>query len=317
MYTARLGRIALFAQDDWTVTPALSVSAGLRWEALRTRTEGNVLGAVAQDSRVLSPLAQALYKLSDSQQLRAGVTRTFKMPTLLNLSMRRYTVDNNNSPLAPDMQGNPHLLPERAWGLDLAYERYFGKGAMASASAYARRIDDVTIDRVEQVGKTWVSTPVNAGRARTWGLELEAKFPFRPGFDLRANAARNWSRVEGIPGPDKRLASQVPFSASVSVDHRLPALPVTLGASLTCQGGGPVRLSERTASWHAVRRDLGMYAAWRVDARSQWRLSVANLLGDDHLSMDSFGDRSRSLQTATVTSTSPAVRLAFEHKLGN
>jgi hypothetical protein len=66
-----------------------------------------------------------------------------------------------------------------------------------------------------------------------------------------------------------------------------------------------------------VRRDLGMYAAWRVDARSQWRMSVANLLGDDHLSMDSFGDRSGSLQTATVTSTSPTVRLAFEHKLGN
>jgi outer membrane receptor for ferrienterochelin and colicins len=315
--SARLDRFALFAQDDWTVTPALSVSGGLRWDALRTRTQGNVPAEGVQNTHVFSPLVQTLYKLSDSRQLRAGVTRTFKMPTLINLAMRRYTVDNNNSPIAPDMQGNPNLLPERAWGLDVAYERYFGKHAMVSASAYARRIDDVTIDRIEQVGKSWISTPVNAGRAKTWGVELEAKFPFRSAYDLRANLARNWSRVDSIPGPDNRLASQVPFSASVGVDHRLAALPVTLGASFGYQGGGPVRLSERTGAWSGLQRDLGMYAAWRVDARSQWRMSVANLLAEDHLSMGSFGDRSRSLQTTTATSTSPTIRLAFEHKLSD
>ncbi|MET0855908.1 MAG: TonB-dependent receptor [Telluria sp.] len=317
IYSARLDRIALFAQDDWTITPALSLSSGLRWEALRTRTEGNVLDEAIQNTHVLSPLVQALYKLSASQQVRAGVTRTFKMPTLTNLALRRYTVDNNNSPIAPDMQGNPNLLPERAWGLDVAYERYFGKGAMYSASAYARRIEDVTIDRVGQVGKTWISTPVNAGRAKTWGIELEAKFPVRSAFDLRANLARNWSRVDNIPGPDNRLASQVPFSASVGVDHRLAALPVTLGASFAYQAGGPVRLSERAGAWSGVQRDLGMYAAWRMDARSHWRMSVANLLADDRLSMASFDDRSRSLQTASATSTTPTIRLAFEQKLGN
>ena len=268
-----------------------------------------MLDAVRQQTHVLSPLVQALYKLSDSQQLRAGVTRTFKMPTLTNLALRRYTVDNNNSAIAPDMQGNPHLLPERAWGLDLAYERYFGKSAMVSASTYARRIDDVTIDRVEQVGSTWISTPVNAGRADTWGIELEAKFPLQalcraPALDLRANMARNWSRVASIPGPDNRLASQVPFSASVGVDHRMAALPVTLGASFSFQGGGPVRLSERTGAWSGVQRELGMYAVWRVDAQSQWRMSVANMLGQDHLAQASFGDRSGSLQAMTTTPTS-------------
>jgi outer membrane receptor protein involved in Fe transport len=262
-------------------------------------------------------LVQALYKLTAAQQLRAGVTRTFRMPTLTSLALRRYTIDNDNSPITPDMQGNPRLLPERAWGLDAAYERYFGKGAMASASAYARRIDDVTIDRVEQVGKTWISTPVNAGRATTWGIELEAKFPVQPGFDLRANLARNWSRVDSVPGPGNRLASQVPFSASAGVDHRLAHMPVTLGASFAYQGGGQLRRSERTGSWQGVRRDLGMYAAWRVAARSQWRMSVANVLGEDQLSMDSFDDGTRSLRTTTATSTSPVVRLAFEYKPGH
>jgi outer membrane receptor protein involved in Fe transport len=310
--------MALFAQDDWSVTPALSVSGGLRWETLRTRTEGNVLGEVRQQTPVLSPLVQALYKLSDSQQVRAGVTRTFKMPTLTNLALRRYTVDNNNSPIAPDQQGNPHLLPERAWGVDLAYERYVGKNAMVSASAYARRIEDVTIDRVEKIGGTWISTPVNAGRAGTWGVELEAKFPLNwPAVDLRANMARNWSRVDSIPGPDNRLASQVPFSASAGIDHRMAALPVTLGASFNFQGGGPARLSERTGAWRGVQRELGMYALWRPDGQSQWRMSMANLLGEDHLDQASFTDKFGALQTTTTTPTAPTVRLAFEHKFGN
>jgi outer membrane receptor protein involved in Fe transport len=317
---ARLDRMAVFAQDDWMVTALLSVSAGLRWEALRTRTDGNVLGAVSRQTQVLSPLVQALYKLSARQQLRAGVTRTFKMPTLANLALRRYTVDNNNSAISPDTQGNPHLAPEKAWGLDLAWERYFGKNAMASASTYARRIQDVTIDRVEQVGKTWISTPVNAGGAATWGVELEAKFslqamlPEAPALELRANMARNWSRVASIPGPDNRLAGQVPFSVGVGVDHRMAALPVTFGASFNFQGGGPARLSERTAAWAGVQRALGMFAVWRVDAQSQWRMSVANLLGQDQLSRASFVDQYGSLLSTTATPTSATLRLAFEHK---
>jgi outer membrane receptor protein involved in Fe transport len=315
LYGARMDRLALFAQDDWSIAPALSVSSGLRWETLRTRTDGNVLDVVEQRTDVLSPLVQVLYKLPCSQQLRAGVTRTFKMPTLANLAMRRYTIDNNNSPLSANTQGNPYLLPERAWGLDLAYERYFGKNAMVSASTYARRIDDVTIDRLEQVGPTWISTPVNAGRARTWGVELEAKFPLAPASELRANMARNWSRVDSVPGPDNRLASQVPFSASVGIDHRMAALPLTLGATFNFQGGGPARLSERTGAWSGVRRELGMVAVLRADRRSQWRMSIANALGQDKVAQTSFADQSGRLQSTTTTPTSPTVRLAFEHKL--
>jgi outer membrane receptor for ferrienterochelin and colicins len=319
-YAAQLDRMAVFAQDDWTITPRLSVSAGLRWEALRTRTEGNVLGAVNQQTHVLGPLIQALYKLSGEQQLRAGVTRTFKMPTLAKLAMRRYTVDNNNSAINPDTQGNPHLAPEKAWGLDLAWERYFGKNAMVSAGTYARKIQDVTVDRVGQVGTTWISTPVNAGGAATWGVELEAKFPLQasiagaPAFELRANLARNWSRVASIPGPDNRLAGQVPLNAGVGIDHRMAALPVNFGASFTFQGGGPASLSERTTAWAGVQRELGMFALWRMDARSQWRMSVANLLGQDRLSRSGFVDQYGSLQVMTATPTSATLRLAFEHR---
>ena len=136
-------------------------------------------------------------------------------------------------------------------------------------------------------------------------------------FELRANLARNWSRVAGIPGPDNRLAGQAPFSASVGVDHRSAALPVTFGASFNFQRGGPSRLSVRTAAWAGVQREVGMFALWRVDSRSQWRMSAANLLGQNHLSRTSFVDQQGSLQALTTTPTSATLRLGFEHRFDN
>jgi hypothetical protein len=58
-----------------------------------------------------------------------------------------------------------------------------------------------------------------------------------------------------------------------------------------------------------------MVAVLRIDSRSQWRMSVANTLGQDHQAQANFADRAGRLQTTTTTPTSPTVRLAFEHKL--
>ena len=122
--------------------------------------------------------------------------------------------------------------------------------------------------------------------------------------------------MDSVPGPDNRLASQVPFSAGVGVDHRMAALPLTIGATFNFQGGGPAHLSERTAAWSGVQRELGMVAVLRMDGRSHWRMSVANALGQDHLAEASFDDRLGRLHTTTTRPTQPTVRLAFEHKLG-
>ena len=41
----------------------------------------------------------------------------------------------NNSATEADYQGNPHLKPELAWGIDAGWERHWAEGAMVSASA--------------------------------------------------------------------------------------------------------------------------------------------------------------------------------------
>jgi outer membrane receptor for ferrienterochelin and colicins len=121
-----------------------------------------------------------------------ALARTYKAPLTRNLVPRRFTVNNNNSPANPDVEGNPTLRPELSWGLDLAWETYFGKGGVMSVSGYARKIDDVTVQRLYQQGGQWVERPENFGSAAARGIEFDAKVPLgawlagTAGLELRA-----------------------------------------------------------------------------------------------------------------------------------
>ncbi|WP_426193336.1 TonB-dependent receptor plug domain-containing protein [Massilia sp. DWR3-1-1] len=312
--TAHLARLAVYVQDDWTLSDAVALSAGTRYEVVDIASGGTLQDPVSPRFYAGGPLLQARLKTSKQGQLRLGLTRTFKLPTLANLSMRRYTVDNGNSPLAPDEQGNGALLPERAWGLDLAYEHYFSSSAMLSASGYARRIDDVTISRVEQRGVRWISTPSNAGRALARGLELEGKATLG-GFALRANGALNWSRIDSLPAPGNHLPNQAPFSAGFGLDRRFASVPLTVSASLTIQGGTRSRLSERVLVDNTSVRELGLVGLWQLDARSSWRLSGANLLAQRHDSAARYSAGAAGLRTVTATPTWATFRLVYERRL--
>ena len=185
---------------------------------------------------------------------------------------------------------------------------------MVSASVYARRIDDVTLAIETLQGRSWVSMPRNAGRAEAHGIELEGKTTYA-GFDLRANGARNWSRVDSLPGSDSRLPSQTPFSGGVGIDHKLNSLPLTLSANLTVQGGGHARLERAITVDSSSQRELNMVAVWRLDARSSWRLSMTNLLAQQHNDRASYSNGLGGLSTLTATPTWSTFRLAFESKL--
>lgn len=316
---ARLLRLALYLQDDWTVTAALSLSLGARFEVFDIDSGGTQPESFSRRLHAGGPLLQARLATSAQGQLRVGLSRTFKLPPLDKLAMRRYTVDNDNSPLTPDQQGNPGLLPERAWGLDGAYEHYFDKNSMASASLYLRRISDVTITGVEQRGGSWIATPINSGRAEAHGIEFEAKTTLAGGIlkgsALRLNAARNWSHIASLPGPNNGLPEQAPFSAGAGIDRRFTALPLTIGANFSVQGGARWRQSARVSVDNASQRDLSLVAQWRLEGGGSWRLSASNLLAQRHDSASRYRDGAGGLRTLTATPTWSTLRLAYEGKL--
>ncbi|MBB5369206.1 MULTISPECIES: TonB-dependent siderophore receptor [unclassified Janthinobacterium] len=320
-YAATVRRLALFAQDEWEISSRWSLYLGLRWESLRTASATGDGPAVDVRSQVWSPVLQSLWKLRSQDQLRLALTRTYKAPQIFQLIPRPYTIDNGNSPTNPDTQGNPALRPELAWGLDAAYEYYLGEGAMLSASATMRRISDVMMDRLYQDNGRWVSSPYNNGTALARGIELEAKLPLTvlfasaPKLDLRANLARNWSRVDAVPGPDNRLDSQLPWSANLGADYQLTGLPLTVGGNLNYQAGGASRDTRELWSYQGTKRELDLYGLWKFSDKLRLRLSGANLLAQKFPTRSLYADNTGSILRTVDTATHRTVRLMLEGSL--
>ena len=310
-FRARLGRLALYGQDEWQLGQALSAYAGVRWEGVRTQASGNVFETRTIRSSVWSPMAQVLWKRPQGKaeagkddggkgdQLRLALSRTYKAPDLGMLLPRRQTFENN-SPTEADFQGNPNLKPELAWGLDAAWEHYWSKDAMFSLSGSVRRIGNYTSNRVYFDGYRWIMVPANEDRAETRGLELEARFPLKAVFDsapalnLRASLSRNWSRVDSIPGPDNRMEQQVPLSALLALDYQ--AGPFSAGGSFAFKDSVRARVAADRWAYAWARRDLEAYVVWKAGPKLQWRAALANILGQDDGSAIGYLDADGNLQ---------------------
>jgi outer membrane receptor for ferrienterochelin and colicins len=141
---AQSQRLALYAQDEWALTPHWAVHAGLRWEGIRTRSDRSDNSRTDNRSSVLSPLLHAVWKPDPKarDQIRVSLTRSYKPPTLQSLVARPRESLGVNSPTNPDRNGNPDLKPELATGIDIAFERYLPQGGVLSANVFHRQIRD-------------------------------------------------------------------------------------------------------------------------------------------------------------------------------
>lgn len=330
-------RGALWIQDEWTPTPQWSIQAGLRHERIDSRGSAGSAGTEAINrSRVTSPMLHAVHRLDEDgrQLLRAGLTRSYKAPTLAQLIASGTRASGTNLETNPDRGGNPDLRPELATGLDLAWERHLAQGGVFSVGAFTRRIEDLIRNRIAQEnvgGETrWVSRPQNIGRARTTGLELEAKgraaelaallgsraedAPPLPAVDLRANLSVYRSRVESLSGPDNRLDSQPGWSAGAGADWRVRGTPLTLGGSISFTPGYAVQLDTSRTATVDTRQVIDAYALWTFAPDLKLRVSASNLAARDSVSTTTV-DGATTRQTATTwgrSSTAWAVRLEMK-----
>lgn len=336
---SRSRRTSLWIQDEWTPTPQWSVQAGLRHERIDTRGSTGIAGQAeaVNRSRVTAPMLHAVYRLEEGGRslIRAGLTRSYKAPTLTQMIARSTRASGSNLEINPDRGGNPALRPELATGLDLAWEQHLAQGGVFSVGVFERRIDDlirsqVTLENTGDEALRWVSRPQNIGRARSRGLELEAKAraaelaallgpraenaPPLPAVDLRANLSVYRSRVESLSGPDNRLDSQPGWSAGAGADWRVRGTPLTLGGSISFTPGYAVQLDANRSATVDTRQVIDAYALWTFAPDLKLRVSASNLAARDSVSTTTV-DGATTRQTATTwgrSSTAWAVRLEMK-----
>ena len=288
-------RIALWAQDEWDWSKTFSFYAGARWEAITTRSD-TVTGGVHNRSAVFTPLAQMVWKLPDAprDQIRASLTRSYRAPNtnqlIGRLSRNSLSPDPSkpNQPINPDRAGNPDLLPELSWGLELSAEHYLDAGGILSANVYLKRIDNLIrqVRSLETVSYAtaprWVSRPQNIGQADVAGLELEAKgrlsdlIATELPITLRSTLTLMWSQVDQVPGPNNRIEGQAPYTANLGADWPIKGTPLTLGANLNFTPGFQITQIDNQVSRQRVKRVIDGNAVWRFNPDASLRLTVSN-----------------------------------------
>ncbi len=317
-YDADVWRLAFYAQDEWVIRDDLSAYLGLRWEGVRTTTRGNNIPTITSSIDVWSPVLQAVLRLSeeDSEQLRLGVSRTFKPPLPVELVPRRF-ISNNNTPTSPDARGNPGLQAEVATGLDIAYERAL-PGGMLSLSSYGRRIDGVIVPQLLFEDGRWISVPFNVGTATVYGVESEARFNLAelwsgaPGLNMRFSLAKNWSDVSHVQGPDNTLGRQIPLVASFGGDYRFSALNTVVGADYKFEKSRDSRTSETVLTSESARRALDLYAVSEVSEGVKLRAAISNLLGVVRHTGVTYASAAGVLVQDTAVPTETMVRVTLE-----
>jgi outer membrane receptor for ferrienterochelin and colicins len=316
---ARVARYALFVQDEWEVSKRLSAYAGLRGERIETKSKTLGETSSAEPALVVTPMFHLKYKLDEKGEhlFRSSLTSTFKAPEPMQLLARPqvsalYTdLTKPNDALSTDRIGNPKLKPELATGFDVAYERYFPGGGVASATVFYRHVQDLIRNRTTLESVSWstvpryVSRPVNFDSADTFGLELEARgragtlLPFafnaKTPLDLRASLNFYESRVKGVPQPDNRLDRQQPWSATVGIDYVLSGVmtaPIRLGGSVSFTPSYRTQQSAEQAIEFARSRTFDLYANVPLSQSMSLRLIANNIAPVANDTTTAFGTQS-------------------------
>jgi outer membrane receptor for ferrienterochelin and colicins len=271
---------SLWLQDEWSVAPALTLTGGLRGEAVRYEIDG-----LAQDHRRLLPSLALRWEPAKQWVARGSLGAGFKPPALAELTNQPVFSVNANTPLEPDRRGNPNLRPERSINLEAVLERYLPNDAgVFGANAYLRRTSDFTERRAQLEGARWIDRPYNEGNSRHWGLELDAKLRTDSlgwrGATLRAHLTLPRSRVEDARLGLSRAARETPrHILSAGYDQTLGGY--SLGASLQHSGRVLTEVPGEQRFETRRRTLVDAYLLQKLDARFNLRLSLQNLLRAD------------------------------------
>ena len=332
-FDVRVRRVAVYVQDEWDITPAWGANAGLRYETIRTQSS-NAQDAFTNTSSVLTPLAHLVWRFAapSRDQMRLSLTQSYRSPNVGQLSSRPtlntlYPVPGSNASISPDRTGNPGLKPERASGIDLAFERYLTSGGVMSVNVFVRDIKDLmrNVTTLETVSwapvPRYVNRPQNLGKARVSGIEFDSKFQLRelmgdaPPLSLRFNLSIYDSKVEAVQGPYNRIDSQPRATGNLGADYKFRGMPLMVGGNFGWTPAYTTQQTDTAAQALSTKRVFDAYALWTVNPSAKLRLSLSNIGPQDSLSTTTVIEGGQRQVVISNGRTDMSVALRLEMRL--
>ena len=154
-----------FAEDEWTILPSLTLTAGLRYDY------HDVVG----DN--ISPRGYLVWKAHDYWTLKGGVSRGFKTPAINSFYDGVVGAGGQGTSLT---YGNPELKPETTTSGELGFIFDNQEDISFGATAFYTDFDDKISTRsvTPPLGVTSATQYYNADDAKAYGAELFAKYIF-------------------------------------------------------------------------------------------------------------------------------------------
>lgn len=277
-----------WVQDEWNLSPAVTLTTGLRAESIRYAVDG-----LQQSHRAVLPSVALRWEPVRGWVARSSLGAGIKPPQLSEITNQPVFSVNANTPIEPDRRGNPTLQPERSVNLEAALERYLpAEAGVVGVNLYLRHTDDFTERRVQLEGARWVDRPYNEGFARHWGLEFDAKlrgdtFGWR-GSTFRVHLSVPHSAVEDVRLGITRDAREMPrYTLSAGYDQTRAT--VSYGLSMQYNAGPRTQVAGEQDYATQARTVLDAYVLQKVNANFNLRLSLQNLLAaETRRQMDAF-----------------------------
>jgi outer membrane receptor for ferrienterochelin and colicins len=291
------GERRLYLQDEWKISKTLALNAGIAGAQTRFDiSEGPYHAALRFQS--WSPSLHLSHKVGDEDQhqLRASLARSFTTPY-----SDAYTLRPQINPLAPcaadgvcgantidtaDSVGNPALRPERALGLNLAYEHALADDSTLTLELFTRRIDNKMGTGLALETVAWSPTPryvtrsANLGQAWTAGINLDWDLAVRdlaeeaPKIVVRGSVGLARSRVASLPGPDSRLDKQAPWTAKLGASYDVETLPLKLNLDASWSPFVWTRSSLLQRTARARRAALETNAIWALNKNARLVVNI-------------------------------------------
>lgn len=274
-----------WAQHEWSPTKPLTLTAGLRGEAIRLESDGRVSHASQ-----LAPSVAARLDAGAGWVLRSSLGAGIKAPKLDEISaitVRNTASSAGNTPLEADRAGNPELKAERNVNLEAGVERYLADDSgVLGANLYLRRTEDFIERTTRLEGARWVERPTNQGTARHYGLELDAKLKSErfgvKGGSLRTHLTLPRGRVADERLGRSRDARELPrYQLTLGYEQALPALSSSAGFQLTHNGKLRTNLPGELADETKRRTLLDAHWVRKLSPALNLRLQAQNLLRAD------------------------------------
>jgi iron complex outermembrane recepter protein len=280
---------ALFAQDEIDILENLTGYIGFRqdwWETFDGSVfvpgeDGYAIDFDSRSDSSFSPKAALVYKPFEATTLRTSIGKAFRAPTIYDL-YRTWISSSTGITYA----SNPDLKPETVTAWDAGIEQGLWRGMTVKATYFENHMKDLiyrkTVSSTLQQG-------INAGKAKSQGVELEAEQKFDFGLTLFANYTYTDSKVEensANPASEGKQLIQVPrnlFNLGASYEKG----PFT--ASATCQYASKRYGSDTNSD--VVNGVYGSYdpytlvsakIGYRITPNYEFSLAVDNLLDEDY-----------------------------------